>query len=274
MNTRVDEGSTAWYRNDPGVETSYRKDRSSSGSGDLGSATVNAMDAMVRWPFQMTAAGLQWMTSGMQRLGQSGSETSGQASYSGRSNASSSSDRDNSWRSWTDPAQWTGSSRGSQTETGSGGSSGIGDQDLSGPDLKYVHWSIVFTKPGYETVLEPQQDELVNYSTDGSSFAALKIAKFLEKARHGKMDKPGSWVDHSYPPEPPAAEKRRTEGSAAGRAENSGGDKGWRVPGDDQKYITFLYHVERRLPKQEAEVTRVERVTVERTSNSGGSNIV
>src|SRR5438067_12542253 len=52
---------------------------------------------------------------------------------------------------------------------GSGSSSGSGDQDLSGNDLKFIVWAIVFTKPGYETVLEPQQNDLLNYPTDGST---------------------------------------------------------------------------------------------------------
>ena len=43
----------------------------------------------------------------------------------------------------------------------------------------------------------------------------------------------------------------------------AGTDKGWRVPAEDQKYIAFLYRVDRRLARQE-DVTRVDRVTVER----------
>jgi hypothetical protein len=62
--------------------------------------------------------------------------------------------------------------------------SGTFDQDLSGDDLKYVIWSIVFTKPGYECILQKQQEELVNYSADGSTYAAVKIAKYLDGARH------------------------------------------------------------------------------------------
>ena len=167
---------------------------------------------------------------------------------------------------------------GASTGSGTGSSwtaevMGQDDQDLSGDDLKYVIWSIVFTRPGFECVLEPQHEEIVNYSADGASFAAIKIAKFLEKARHGRAAKPELWND-SYPPAPSKVTGRRTESIAASTATGETGDfgagaggtsdKGWRIPAEDQKYITFLYRVERRLPKQEVEVTRVERVTVER----------
>ena len=43
-------------------------------------------------------------------------------------------------------------------------------QDLGGDDLKYVVWSLIFTKPGLECVLEPQRNEIVNYAADASSY--------------------------------------------------------------------------------------------------------
>jgi hypothetical protein len=128
----------------------------------------------------------------------------------------------------------------------------IASDDLGGDDLKYITWSLIFTKPGFECVLEPQTSELVNYSADVPSFAAVKIAKFLEKARHGHVEKAESWRDREYP-----HEYSRTETAS------SANDRGWRIPVDDQKYIMFLHRVEWRLKKQE-EVARVERVTIER----------
>jgi len=133
-------------------------------------------------------------------------------------------------------------------------------QDLSGEDLKYVVWTIVFTKPGLECVLEPQHTELVNYNADGSSFAAMKIAKFLEKARHGHVEKPESWHDHDYPPE-------FVKETGAGKPASSSHEHGWRIPAEDHKYLTFLHRVEWRLPKQ-VEVTRVGHATVDRTTRN------
>jgi len=112
------------------------------------------------------------------------------------------------------------------------------DQDLSGDDLKYVIWSIVFTKPGHETILQPHQEELVNYAGDSSVYAAAKIARVLDHARHGHIPKPASWSNY-----PPASEKAKASGAE--------GDKGWRIPPEDQKYIVFLYRVDRRLPRHD-----------------------
>jgi hypothetical protein len=156
------------------------------------------------------------------------------------------------------------------------------NQDLSGDDLKYVVWSIVFTKPGYECVLEPQQSEIVNYSADGSTFAALKIAKVLEKARNGRLERNEGWVERNYPPESARDVERRTEVVSSGsettvvsstnstgntEASSNSRERNWRIPAEDQKFITFIYRVDWRLPKQE-ETVRVERVTIERNTTS------
>jgi hypothetical protein len=129
-------------------------------------------------------------------------------------------------------------------------------QDLGGDDLKYVVWSLIFTKPGFECVLEPQRCEVVNYAADASSFAAVKIAKFLEGARHGHVEKADSWHDPDYPPDFPRGETGKSKAASAAA------ERGWRIPPNDHKYIVFLHRVEWRLPKQE-EVTRVEHVTIE-----------
>ena len=200
------------------------------------------------------------MTQGMQNMAQG---VTGSGSSSAPSSSATTSSETSSGSSWT--AAVTGQS----------------DQDLSGDDLKYVMWSIVFTKPGFEAVLEPQHEEIVNYSADGASFAALKIAKFLEGSRHGRTDKPDSWGE-TYPPRGSSkAGGRRTEtitttpgqgttADVSGETSSASSDRGWRIPAEDHKYITFLYRVDRRIPKQEVEVTRVERVTIER----GGSTKV
>ena len=240
-------------------------------SGGTTSALVDTVEQMVKLPFQMTGATWDFMMQGVRNLTGSSSESSSDAGYSASTTMNTNTNTCNS-------------TTGNATSTTGGGLSSLmgNNQDLSGDDLKYVVWSIVFTKPGYECVLEPQQSEIVNYSADGSTFAALKIAKVLEKARNGRLEKNDSWVERNYPAESAKDIERRTEvvtsGSettvtastnSSGGTENSGSsrERGWRIPAEDQKFITFIYRVDWRLPKQE-ETVRVERVTIERNTTS------
>jgi hypothetical protein len=187
------------------------------GSSGVGTGIVNSVDQMVKLPLQMTGATWDFMMKGMRNM--------------------------------------TGTGRQERTAETNAMPAAITGEDLGGDDLKYVTWSLIFTKPGHECVLEAPHSELINYDADVSSFAAVKIAKFLEKARHGHAEKGESWRDQSYPPD-----YSRSEAAPDAASPN---DRGWRIPADDQKYIAFLHRVEWRLPKQE-DVARVERVTIER----------
>jgi hypothetical protein len=232
--------------------TQYSGTYSSTSVADASSNLTDAVvDTMVRWPMRMTGAAVDLMIRGAQSMTGSGRSStsngySSSSSYdSTRSSAPSSSGSKSGWSTFFN----------SQT-------SGTFDQDLSGDDLKYVIWSIVFSKPGYECILQKQQEELVNYSADSSTYAAVKIAKFLDSARHGHSDRPEGWGDKGYPAD---SSKPKSSGPSENRASSSEQEKGWRIPPEDQKYICFLYRVDRRIPRQE-EVTRVERVTVERNT--------
>lgn len=109
------------------------------------------------------------------------------------------------------------------------------DQDLGGDDLKYVTYSILFTKRDYEATLEQQREFLVNYSTDGASFASRMMMQFGSRP----FDRPFEWTgDNVYPPSIPAGQDQITVGD---------------IPQDDRKYLTFVFNVERRLPKQSRE---------------------
>jgi hypothetical protein len=247
-------------------ESSDRGGLASSTMDAMGSMVNSAVDLMVRIPFQATAAGLDWVTSG----GQGSSST---AELRSQTTSGSGSQR-SSQTSEISQTGYTGQKRQSASVNPSSES-----QELTGDDLKYVVWTIVFTKPEHETVIEPMQCELVNYSTDVSSFAALKMANALQRGRSGKLNKPAVWAEHSYPAESAMA-KQRTESttetsrvsaetsrsSTKATTESSTSEKGWRLPADDQKYLQFLYRVEWRLPKRSPEVTRVETVTVEEYS--------
>jgi hypothetical protein len=114
------------------------------------------------------------------------------------------------------------------------------DSDLGGDDLKYVSYSIVFTKRDYETTLQHEQQELVDYATDGGSYGGLKIAEFFERVGRGdpRTPRPERWeASYGVPAQP-------TPGQT------------WEVPEDDRKYVKFVYHVDRHLPKGEAEYER------------------
>src|SRR5262249_17563203 len=213
------------------------------------SMTDAAMDLMFRWPMRGTGAtmdlmvqSVQAMTGGAIRPRSNHGNGSGSTLYESSSSTSGSG------------VGSVGSRIGSFF---SGSSSGTFDQDLSTDDLKYVIWSIVFTKPGHECILRTQQEELVNYSADASTYAAVKIAEFLDRARHGHAEKPASWEERGY------LKDSKTPNQAL---EHDAGAKEWRIPAEDQKFICFLYKVDRRLPKQEEATRVVERVTVERNT--------
>jgi hypothetical protein len=236
--------------------------------------TDAVVDTMVRWPIRMTGATMDFMLQGVQRVAS--------ATRDGMSSGVSSGTQDASASASSTSSRTSGSTASGWTSLFSGSSGTMLDQDLSGDDLKYVIWSIVFTKPGYECILQTQQEELVSYAADGNAYAAVKIAQFLDGARHGHVQKPAAWSDR-YPAPMNGSRATREEtttvittpasttatvsatgkGAAKETSGASAGEKGWRVPPEDQKYITFLYRVDRRLARQE-EVTRVDRVTVER----------
>ena len=113
------------------------------------------------------------------------------------------------------------------------------DQDLSGDDLKYVSYSIIFTKRDYEATLQQQENEVVNYSTDGGSFGALKIGEFMGQVLAGTVARPPEWTepDNNYPP-----------GATT--------PFGWAFPQEDLRYIQFVFQVTQRVPKQDADYER------------------
>jgi hypothetical protein len=110
----------------------------------------------------------------------------------------------------------------------------VDDQDLSGDDLKYVSYSILFTKRDLETVLEARQDDVVNYSTDGASYGALKVSEFFKRLSDG-LKRSKLWIDRNYPSNPKYLK---------------GKDEFTDIPSVDRKYVTFEYKVLRRMKRQ------------------------
>lgn len=115
----------------------------------------------------------------------------------------------------------------------------MSDQDLSGDDLKYVSYSILFTKRDLEATLEEQKEELVSYPTNGGSYGGLKIAHFMKKVLEGKVKRPPEWknLGNHYPP-------------------GAKGDYFTEIPSEDERYITFVYNVVRRIPREQKEYDR------------------
>jgi hypothetical protein len=113
------------------------------------------------------------------------------------------------------------------------------DQDLSGEDVKVVQYRIIFTKRDYEATLY-EHEETVAYPTNGGSFGALMISRFMgDLAKNGRK-LPEIWQDSvdelKYPP-----------------CDLISDGKYFGIPYDDQKYITFLYKVMGRVDRQEKE---------------------
>ena len=114
-------------------------------------------------------------------------------------------------------------------------SNGMVDTDLSSDDLKVVRYRIIFKKRDYETELETNE-ALINYSTDGGSYGALKIAEFFDKVLAGQVPLPAKWKHLRYP--------------------RNATDVKWRIPNEDLKYVGFSYEVIRREERQEKDYDR------------------
>ena len=108
------------------------------------------------------------------------------------------------------------------------------DQDLSGDDLKDVSYSIIFTKPDLEATLQKDTPDLVTYSTTGASYAGIKLVEFFKGLEKDPIQRPEIWISNRYPTDTPGKE--------------------WHgyLPDEDKRYVEFVYWVDRRVPKNEA----------------------
>ena len=133
-------------------------------------------------------------------------------------------------------------------ESAYNGSPTIGTASLTDAVVEtFVRWPIRMTGATMEFVI------------DGVQRMAATGAR-ARGARHGHCRKPESWLERDYPVESAKDAIAHEISSSTPRPSHR---DGWRVPSEDQKFIVFLYNVERRLPRQE-EVVHTERVVVER----------
>lgn len=108
------------------------------------------------------------------------------------------------------------------------------DQDLSGDDvIKTVLYSIIFTKRDLEGTLQTQREDVVNYSTNGPSYGALKLSEFTAR---GTFTRPTSWGD-DYPPGVVESTDLTVED----------------IPPEDRRYIQLEFHVTKRIPRNQAD---------------------
>ena len=126
------------------------------------------------------------------------------------------------------------------------------DWDLSGDDLKYVSYSVLFTREDFEATLQKQQQEIVDYDTSGGSFGGLKVARCLRAISQGEIAPPEEWKQFDDGDKPIALPK------TIGRHNKNGNGKGWDFNHDQLRYIRFVYEVEHRLPRGEEEYDKEE----------------
>lgn len=114
------------------------------------------------------------------------------------------------------------------------------NQDLSGDVTKNVNYWILFIKRDLEGTLKPSTPEIVNYSTDGANYGALKLSEFA--ATGTTFPLPETWAENGYPhswpvplPDP--------------RPQLTVGD----IPPEDRRFIRFFYEVKELIPKETAD---------------------
>jgi hypothetical protein len=112
------------------------------------------------------------------------------------------------------------------------------DEDLSGDDLKYVNYAIYFTKRDFETALQEQQEELVDYATNVASFAGIKLVDFFERVESQGIPWPTAWDTSPGAGYPQLGEPLKN------------------IPEADRKFLQVVISVKYRYPKQNPETDR------------------
>jgi hypothetical protein len=127
--------------------------------------------------------------------------------------------------------------------------------DLGGDDLKYVSYSILFTKRDHEATLQQEREEIVDYLTNAGSYGGLKIGEFMRS----RFPRPRSWIENGYPQAIP-----RNQMDV---------DPATEIPAEDRKYITFVYRVSQRLAKNAEDYDRRQARALEEISRTLGDRL-
>jgi hypothetical protein len=114
------------------------------------------------------------------------------------------------------------------------------DRDLRDDTLKLVRYKILFVKREYEVAF-PEEEDLVYDNMDGTSFAAWKVAEFIQKMNHPGVCQPPRWEGKSYPKNPEDKDYPKY-------FHRQGLLKS--LPEDDKKYLRVYYEVLDRYPRE------------------------
>jgi hypothetical protein len=110
------------------------------------------------------------------------------------------------------------------------------DRDLRDDTLKLVRYKILFVKREYEVAFREQED-LVYDNMDATSFAAWKVAEFVQRLHETGEEVPLRWRNR-YPNEPEDRSRYIQGGLVRG------------LPEDDKKYLRVYYEVLDRYPRE------------------------
>jgi hypothetical protein len=114
------------------------------------------------------------------------------------------------------------------------------DRDLRDDTLKLVRYKILFIKRDYEVAF-PEEEELVHDNMDGTSFAAWKVAEFIQRMHREGVRQPPRWQSRGYPVASDAA-------TSSDFFQSDGRIKS--LPEEDKKYLRVYYEVLERYPRE------------------------
>ena len=116
------------------------------------------------------------------------------------------------------------------------------DRDLRDDMLKLVRYKILFVKREYEVAF-PEQEDLVEDNMDPTSFAAWKVAEFIQHLHRDGAEIPNRWRDRNYP-----SQDRDDKGEF--RFLTADGKRLKALPEHDKKYLRVYYEVLDRYPRE------------------------
>jgi hypothetical protein len=116
------------------------------------------------------------------------------------------------------------------------------DRDLRDDMLKLVRYKILFVKREYEVAF-PEQEDLVEDNMDPTSFAAWKVAEFIQHLHRDGTDIPSRWRDRNYP-----SQDKNDKGDY--KYYHSDGRRLMALPEHDKKYLRVYYEVLDRYPRE------------------------
>jgi hypothetical protein len=116
------------------------------------------------------------------------------------------------------------------------------DRDLRDDMLKLVRYKILFVKREYEVAF-PEQEDLVEDNMDPTSFAAWKVAEFIQHLHRDGAEIPHRWRDRNYPP-------LDRDDNDTYKFYQPDGRRLMALPEHDKKYLRVYYEVLDRYPRE------------------------